>query len=150
VSKKPALGAWVRRPLLARITLLVGLFCIFSQVSGALHWALVEHVRCAEHGDWVHEGEAHAEVEAHAEGEAHAEASPEPSSEPGLQAPGADEHGHDHCLYLADRRDPSLPSAALALIDSRVGGWSAAAPGERDAVASALAYELAPKTSPPG
>ena len=61
---------------------------------------LVEHTRCAEHGELVHDGEAH-----HHGGPSHDE-----SGLPvfrGASEEGSDE-AHEHCVLTADRRD-ALP-----------------------------------------
>jgi hypothetical protein len=92
VRSDPVLGAWVRRQLLKRLTLLVGIFCALSQVSGALHWVLVEHARCAEHGDWVHAGESD---HGHSDAAAPDTAAPDAASV-SVQAADSDEHGNDH------------------------------------------------------
>lgn len=140
VRNNPLRGAWVRRQLIARLTLLVGLFCAFSQVSGALHWVLVEHAQCAEHGEWVHVGEGD---------HAHSDDPTAPASV-SVQAGSTDEHGHDHCDFLRSPRELALgPSARASLPLLRFTGASGQVRGS-DSKASIARYELAPKTSPPG
>lgn len=132
-------SAWARRQLVAYSTLLVGLFCAFSQVSGALHWVLVEHARCAEHGELIHVGEGD---------HGHSDASVAPASA-SVEAAVADEHGHDHCDFLRTPRELMLaPSAQTALPVPRVIGSSGDV-GWSDSKALIARYELAPKTSPP-
>jgi hypothetical protein len=129
----------MRRQLLARLTLLVGILCAFSQVSGALHWVLVEHARCAEHGAWVHVGEGD---------HTHSDAPAAPASV-SVQAGDSDEHGHDHCDFLRTPRELTLASSPrTALPLPRVTGSSGQV-RPSDSKASIARYELAPKTSPP-
>jgi hypothetical protein len=136
---KPTSGAWWRRQLLPRLTLLLGLFAAYSQVSSTLHWVLVQHVRCADHGEWVHAGEGH-----HADEAEHAT-----QTSPSVAAADGETHGHDHCHFLVDPRTFAVispPRVVLAQLGECMAagitcpsntGWQ-----------SAL-YELAPKTSPP-
>jgi hypothetical protein len=139
VHSSPRRGACVRRQLIARLTLLVGIFCVFSQVSGALHWVLVEHARCAEHGEWAHVGEGE---------HAHSDAPTAPASV-SVQAGGTDEHGHDHCDFLRTPRELTLAPSARALLPvPRVVGSSGQVRCS-DSKATIARYELAPKTSPP-
>lgn len=129
----------MRRQLVARLTLLVGIFCAFSQISGALHWVLVEHARCAEHGELVHTSDGD---------HAHSDTSAAPSSV-SIEAGGSNEHGHDHCEVSPAPRELMLVSSApISLPPASVTGSS----GDvrcSDAKASIAGYALAPKTSPP-
>lgn len=130
----------MRRQLVARLTLLVGIFCAFSQISGALHWVLVEHARCAEHAEWVHVGE---------DDHAHSDAAATPASV-SVQAAGTDEHGHDHCDFLRTPREVTLaPPARASLPVPQVLGCAGQV-RRSDSKAPMARYELAPKTSPPG
>ena len=139
VRSDPPLGAWVRRQLLARLTLLVGICCVFSQLSGALHWVLIEHARCAEHGEWVHVGDGD-----HAQSDV--ATAPDSVS---IEAGSSETHGHDHCDFLRTPRELALaPSAPVSLPVPRVTGCSGQVRCS-DAKASITRYELAPKTSPP-
>jgi hypothetical protein len=140
VRSNPLRGAWVRRQLVARLTLLVGIFCAFSQVSGALHWVLIEHARCAEHGEWVHAGEGD---------HAHSDASTAPASV-SVQAGGTDEHGHDHCDFLRAPRELTLVSSAPTSLPAPQIMRSSGGVRGSDSKAPIARYELAPKTSPPG
>jgi hypothetical protein len=132
-------GAWLSRQLLPRLTLLLGLFAAYSQVSSTLHWVVVQHVRCADHGEWVHVGEGH-----HAHEAEHAT-----QASPSVAAADGESHGHDHCHFLVDPRTfAAVPSPKVVL--SHAGEWSR--PGltrPSDAGRQILLYELAPKTSPP-
>jgi hypothetical protein len=139
VAQKPPPGALLRRQLLARLTLLVGLFCSFSQLTGALHWVVVQHERCAEHGDWVHAGEGH-----HSNPQAPAAPAPLSITSADLEA-----HGHDHCQFLFEQRELTLPSRVTASLQAPA--REARAHDERapEGAVRASLYELAPKTSPP-
>jgi hypothetical protein len=132
-------GAWVRRQLVAHLMLLVGLFCAFSQVSGALHWVLVEHARCAEHDAWVHADESD---------HSHSDAPAAPTSV-SAQAAGADEHGHDHCDSLRTPRELTLVASARSSLSAPLVLGSSGEMRRSDSKAPAASYELAPKTSPP-
>ena len=136
---KPTPGAWLRRQLLPRLTLLLGLFAAYSQVSSTLHWVLVQHVRCADHGEWVHVGEGH-----HAQEAEHAT-----QTSPSGAAADGETHGHDHCHFLVDPRTFAVilpPRVVLAQAGEWIGAGIAGPP---DAGRQIALYELAPKTSPP-
>jgi hypothetical protein len=122
------------------LTLLVGIFCAFSQVSGALHWVLVEHARCAQHGEWVHVGEGD---------HAHSDAAATPASV-SVQAAGSDEHGHDHCDFLPTPRELTLVRSAQSSLPAPRVIDSSGDVRCSDSKAPISLYELAPKTSPPG
>lgn len=139
MTRKPPTGAWVRRPLLAQLTLLVGVFCVFSQFSGAMHWALVEHARCAEHGDWVHPDDEHGVTEP----------SESESAPVSVVASTGDQHGHDHCQFLADRRELPLPPLTFEALNEPPARVSVFEGRTQAALGSGTIYELAPKTSPP-
>lgn len=135
-----AIQGWVRRQLVAHLTLLIGIFCAFSQVTGALHWVIVEHTRCAEHSEWVHVGEGN---------HAHSYA-PTPTASLSVQAASADEHAHDHCDFLRTPRESTLAPSARASLPLP---WVIGSFGQvrcSDSKAPLARYELAPKTSPPG
>jgi hypothetical protein len=134
----PALDALFRSTL--RLSgACVAVVCIAMQLLGAAHGALVEHVRCAEHGELVHADG----VESHA--------APRVGSESaGEQVSGAGEsHPHEHCSFFAEQRRPALVGpastlvAAEALHATRLPVVAPANPGGK------AVYELAPKTSPP-
>jgi len=137
---KPTPGAWLRRQLLPRLTLLLGLFAAYAQVSSTLHWVMVQHARCADHGEWVHVGEGH---------DAH-EAEHATQASPGVAAADGEIHDHDHCHFLVDPRTfAAVPPPKVVL--SPPGEWLGPGLTRRsDAAGGQLAlYELAPKTSPP-
>jgi hypothetical protein len=118
-----------------------GLICLSLHLSTALHMVLVEHVRCVEHGEWVHASDAH-----HGHADSHHDVA---SLEPGLVAADhAADDDHDHCPACETRKS-SLQGSALAELVQ---------PGHRRAPAGiahgssphgARVYRFAPKTSPP-
>jgi hypothetical protein len=129
----------LRHQLLARLTLLVGIFCVLSQISGALHWVLVEHAQCAEHGEWVHVGQRD---------DPHSEASSARDSAC-VEAGGRDAHGHHHCDFLPGPRELALvPSAEHLPVETLVVDARGDVQSSDSRVLTAR-YELAPKTSPP-
>ena len=96
---------WVRQ-----LTIWVGLICLLSNVTAAAHFLLVEHVYCAEHGEWVHADEEHSHVYAtittetpgHS-AEGHAVQSPRQEND--------HDHAHEHCHACSERRGASAISA---------------------------------------
>jgi hypothetical protein len=120
------------------LTLLLGLFCTFSQVSGALHWVLVEHERCSEHGELVHAGDSHG-----------SDADAPPPLAVSITAEHVEGHAHEHCEFLLDSREVTLrPSSTASLLaPPLLGCFSHLRASDTDA--RFVLYELAPKTSPP-
>lgn len=123
---------------------MLALFAAFSVLAPAelVHFALVQHVVCADHGELVHESAA-----PHAAPQATAERSDK--SGPAVHA-DAVAHDHEHCSFAATSREAlALPPAhavltlASATSSEPIRAFStAAAPGE-------ALFRLAPKTSPP-
>jgi hypothetical protein len=131
------------RTLIRQLGAWVGLLSIVAQLSSSFHLLLVEHVRCAEHGDWVHaDGE-------HADGLA-TERSQSSAHELQLAASnGESGHEHDHCVVCAERRRLApLPPGTSEL---RAPDRAAEAPHPHVRVFSRTTrlYAMAPKTSPP-
>jgi len=108
---------------------------------------VVEHVRCVEHGQWVHPGE-HDESR---ESNELSEASDATSTDLAFgTTPDAEPHEHDHCAPSLDQRvshdlgrhyavklTPPGHPRALAELKPRVPG------------SFLVVYAFAPKTSPP-
>src|SRR5687767_12182814 len=113
---------------------------VSSQLASALHYVIVVHSACAEHGT-VHHGEA-AEREAF-----------EHRARPLVKAVvlPADEHAaHDHCGFAACARDlGAAPSAAFVRADAPGARASAEQRSPVLALASISILSLAPKQSPP-
>jgi hypothetical protein len=140
VLPKPSIGAQLRRRLLAPVTVLLGVLCVFSQLSSVVHWALVEHVRCAEHGDWVHADEEHAGADL---------ATPAARQVSLVASEALDEHAHDHCEFLSERHELTLAPAAFGLLQAPAALASSPGASAAEASGSGALYALAPKTSPP-
>ena len=127
--------------MIRRICALGALLALFLQGSSGGHMLLVEHARCAEHGELVHEGGAH-----HHHGAGH----PETEAPAFHGASDADfESAHEHCTLSSDRREAAVVvdgCLALARIDEPVQSFSLA----RSVVLSnANRFRVAPKNSPP-
>jgi hypothetical protein len=110
-----------------------------SQLGNSLHFSVVSHEVCAEHGELVHAGE-------HGE-EHHAAHSPEATS----VSDSASEHAHEHCSVFGRPEDtvplatpPGVEIAAVAAAD--VASFSVRA---SVFVAPSTRLLAAPKTSPP-
>jgi hypothetical protein len=127
--------------MIRRACVLAGMLGLFLQGSTGGHMLLVEHSRCVEHGELVHNSQAHAHVS-----EAHAHAN--------LAAVHATQNGdsdeaHEHCVLSFDRRD-GLASVDASLVFTppvdAVGDV-----GLTDAFVAPLAarFRIAPKNSPP-
>lgn len=142
-SFQTAQPAWLRCA-----TLWLGLLCLWTQLSGSLHLALVQHVRCEKHGQWVHAEAAHAEPDKAPLAETF-----EPETARVAVARvfvgDTEDHGHDHCSEFFERRSPVLPSDPVVC---KAATWSAM-PGHNAPTVpfahSGSLYALAPKTSPP-
>ena len=122
-----------------RSCVILGLLALFLQGSSGGHMLLVEHAKCAEHGELIHRAHGHGFDTATEPGRALRSTS-DPESEA----------SHDHCLLAAERRDALKPVA---------GAWVAIvltidAPDRFPVVDSALPenaprFRVAPKNSPP-
>lgn len=137
----PAMRLFPESPMVRHICVLVSLAALILQGSSGAHMLLVEHTRCAKHGELVHGGDAHD----HAGGErAHSKT----ATLNGLPDAGSDE-AHDHCSVSVDRRD-----AAVSLVDAEACIRVAALlddsrPTSAVVVPSTPRFRIAPKTSPP-
>ena len=127
--------------MIRRACALAGIFALFLQGSSGGHMLLVEHTRCAEHGELVHDGKAH-----HHEGASHAHSSL--AAFQGASEEASDE-AHEHCALTVDRRD------ALAVIAE---AQSSAPVVEREPLFTFTRqvvpfetgrFRIAPKNSPP-
>ena len=120
---------------------LLAVIGLFLQGSQGGHMLLVEHTRCAVHGELVHGGEGHHSLEAsHARAEF-------PTLE---RAPGHhDGCSHEHCSHASERRDavaqsPSTLQVTQRSVEPVASSSSAFALDDRTHL-----YRTAPKTSPP-
>lgn len=105
-----------------------------------MHWLVVEHVRCAQHGEWIHAGEEHATdaAEASASGDGPAL----------LIGDSAESDAHEHCAVGSERRKqawlpPSTPGPRP------VAQLSPASSARSASLVSTRVHLFAPKTSPP-
>ena len=120
---------------------LAGLLGLFLQGSSAGHMLLVQHTRCAEHGELVHSRDAHQ----HPAGEhSHADA----GAVHEMPGPGSDE-AHDHCALSVDRRDAIVSICAPVCSTQSFETPHAFGPNEAFGVARATRFRIAPKNSPP-
>ena len=136
-----AIRSSVNSKVLRRTCALTALLALFLQGSSSGHMLLVEHTRCAEHGELVHDGRAH-----HHDAGAGVEV-----AAPVLEGVSgeAQDQAHEHCIPSADRRD-----ALLAIVDAQVAPCSiAVSPGAPPAdpftAAAEKRFRVAPKNSPP-
>ena len=127
--------------MIRRACALAGLLALLLQGTTGGHMLLVEHTRCAEHGELVHDGDRHHhDTVAHATEDAPAfESSSDESST----------SAHEHCALTADRRDALVTTA-----ESQVCGLVAVVVEERVfeqplVLAKAPRFRVAPKNSPP-
>jgi hypothetical protein len=115
------------------------LLCLGAQFSTVFHALLVEHRRCAQHGEWVHvDGE-------HAEGHVDARGEPAPDDSV-FSAPGAED---DHCLICSELRKVALLPSSISELRAPPHDAEAAPSGRKSPLHSARVYSFAPKTSPP-
>ena len=127
--------------MIRRACVLASVLALILQGSSGGHMLLVEHTRCAEHGELVHSGDAYD----HASGEhAHSKT----ATLDGLPDPDSDE-AHDHCVVPADRRD-----AAASFVDSKAcicvaGLLDDLTLNSAVLVPSTPRFRIAPKGSPP-
>ena len=114
---------------------------LFLQGSSGGHMLLVEHTRCSEHGELVHNDETHSHVVAeHGHGDSVAiRGAPDASTD----------EAHDHCLVSADRRD-----ALVSIVDARAAtptydALSSITLARTFVVTDTARFQVAPKNSPP-
>ena len=114
-------------------------FFVGASLAEEAHLALVQHVRCAAHGEVAH-ARATAEQPPHVVAQAHQDRAVE-----ALELEGG--HQHEHCLGMAARL-ATLPAA-----HAQAAGGAAVkpcAPGEaRTGTTGLPLLRLAPKASPP-
>jgi hypothetical protein len=120
---------------------LLGVIALLLQGSEGGHMLLVEHTRCAEHGELVHAADGHE----------HASADEAAAEHSAFQAAAelGDEAGHGHCSHASERRDAAADvptSHALAL--RRVASISSLREASAFPTLARL-YRTAPKNSPP-
>lgn len=130
-----------KRVLLALMTTAAAWLVVVSHLTTALHFALISHEICADHGELVHGTSA-----------SHRRVNIDPTKRENVAAlPGGEEAGHDHCPVLSRRLEHTAilagPSVRLSSVAPACTGVSATRDG---AVPSRSARLLAaPKQSPP-
>jgi hypothetical protein len=156
-----ASAARLRGPAWARAAASIALFALLGvgHVLPVLHFALVAHCICAEHGELLHEELLHEAAPVRWARADAQEASPPSVPEPFFSSARAHQsviaghyaqHEHDHCGVLALSgsfgvahsaawREPSAPSASLASASLR----------ERPAHVGIALLLRAPKLAPP-
>ncbi len=117
----------------------LALLCVGLQFSSLAHWTLVTHSTCAEHGELVHEGEA-----------GHAAAPVQGFDAPSFRSSeaSAEDHGHDHCTALSERRDQAVLAAQAHSIQAPASYTAITCEGRSAYVRTDLLLS-APKQSPP-
>jgi hypothetical protein len=126
--------------MIQRACVLAGILGLFLQGSAGGHMLLVEHARCAVHGDLVHDSDPRRHGLAR-------HASADVASAQASQDTGSDE-AHDHCTPSSDRRD------ATVVIGTSLQGAHLRDAGQTLVVAHALIVpravrlRIAPKNSP--
>lgn len=155
-SHRPLISNNRRRALVARVASVAALVLLAGPLSGAVHYATVTHVVCAEHGGTVHLDAHHPTAEAsHGDHHHHADASEVADGVDriaGQDAPAdqPDSGEHSHCELLATLAQGVLLQAPTGLSPPEL----VAAPGAVPSLApsahvGAPRYHFAPKTSPP-
>jgi hypothetical protein len=138
VRHGPARAHEWRRTLIRYLIVWVGLLCLGAQFSTVFHALLVEHERCAEHGEWVHVAGARAESHVGAR-----ESSPDDRA---FTAPGTSD---EHCPTCSELRKVALLLPSMPELQAPTFDGEASASGRQSPVHSARVYSFAPKTSPP-
>jgi len=114
---------------------------LFLQGSNAGHMLLVEHSRCVEHSELVHNGEAHQHIAAE-----HTLA----DSAAADGAPGRGSHGaHEHCTLSIQKRDALVARVAPFISTQRIDTSPQFAVAGGCFVARTARLQRAPKNSPP-
>jgi len=144
-TRRLAMASSLKQPsgslMIRRACVLAGLLTLFMQGSSGGHMLLVEHTRCAEHGELVHDGDAHR----HVAGEhAHADS----TSVHGTPDASSGE-AHDHCALSIDRRDAFVSICTPARSTHALETPHASAPTDAFVVARTARFRIAPKNSPP-
>lgn len=127
--------------MIRRVCALAALLALFLQGTSGGHILLVEHTRCADHGELVHDGAAHD----------HGAARPAETDATAFQTASDDPSGdaHEHCALTVDRRD-ALVSIANAQSAPVAAGTVQALVAEHGFVpAETQRFRTAPKNSPP-
>ena len=127
--------------MVRRVCVLMGMLGVFLQGSTGGHMLLVEHTRCAEHGELVHGDASHH----------HGSGDPADVNGPALSgiAEGSAEESHEHCALSVDRRDAQhriADSPTVACLDQ---AGEAFEPRIAAPTTDPRRFRIAPKNSPP-
>ena len=127
--------------MIRRACVLASLLALFLQGSNGGHILLVEHSRCAEHGELVHQGEApHHDASTHVETD-------------GVTLEGvsneASGDAHQHCALTVDRRDALVSIVEAQTSPSCIDASPSALPPDPFVFVVAKRFRVAPKNSPP-
>lgn len=146
MKKRPPQMLCMSRPhWLRQLLTVVAWVCLGTQLSALTHFLIVEHVRCAEHGDLIHADEQHnGGVE-----EGSAQLGAPTSTERFTPAGEGDGHDHDHCLVSSERRESSVLAPTLSIPTSTGVHTAILSDSLTELVLFARVYAFAPKTSPP-
>lgn len=127
--------------MIRRVCTLAGLLALLLQGSSGGHMLLVEHTRCATHGELVHVGEAHHH--------APSERAAAPMRSFDVPSGDAQEEAHEHCTMSTDRRD-AVWSLADASPIGRIDGTPNREPVQATRpISKTERFRIAPKNSPP-
>jgi len=127
--------------MIRRACVLAGLLALLPQGSTGGHMLLVEHTRCAEHGELVHRGDSHEHVDSE---RAHADA----AALEGTPSEGSGE-AHDHCALSVDRRGAVATIVSPELLTQALEAAQGFAPTDAQLVTRSARFRIAPKNSPP-
>jgi hypothetical protein len=122
--------------------IMAALLATFLQGSSAGHMLLVEHVRCAEHGELVHPGESHG----------HGTAAPGDIDRAtvGARSSASSELAHAHCALASNPREVAVEIARSRADSAHEHEAAGRKPVVRyDDVDESSRFRLAPKNSPP-
>jgi hypothetical protein len=127
--------------MIQSVCALAALLGLFLQGSTGGHMLLVEHTRCAEHGELVHGGEAHDHA-----GSAHAETKTAALHD---ASDDADAQAHEHCALAVDRQDAIVAIGEAQARPSLDPTRQDVASADIFILADAERFRVAPKNSPP-
>jgi len=127
--------------MIRRACVLAGLLALLLQGSTGGHMLLVEHTRCAEHGDLVHRGDSHEHVDSE---HAHADV----AALEGTPSEGSGKT-HDHCALSVDRRGAVATIVSPELLTQALEVAQGFVPTDTQVVTGTARFRIAPKNSPP-
>ena len=127
--------------MIRRACVLAGLLALLLQGSTGGHMLLVEHTRCAEHGELVHRGDSHERVDSE---HAHADV----AALEGTPSQGSGE-AHDHCALSVDRRGAVAAIVSPEPFTQSLEAAQGFAPVDAQVVTGTARFRVAPKNSPP-